>query len=229
MKIYRILVMAVLGAWLCGCATTVKVADNANFQWTSPTKRVLLVQPDVQLSEMTAGGMLEARADWTKLAQDFISRYTTDLLRRKSIELVTADKTPSARDIQVVKLHGVVGQAVLTHLYIDGFKLPSKGKALDWTLGPGTNGLRDAYGSDYALFVYVRDSYTSAGRMLMMLGAAMFGVGIQGGTQVGFASLVDLRTGNIVWFNRIANSTGDLRTPAPAKKTVDDLLKELPL
>ncbi|MEI9930428.1 MAG: hypothetical protein WDM89_07705 [Rhizomicrobium sp.] len=56
-------------------------------------------------------------------------------------------------------------------------KLPSKGDALDWSLGPGTNGLRNEYGADYALFVFVRDSYTSTGRAIMMLGAAMFGVG----------------------------------------------------
>jgi len=64
---------------------------------------------------------------------------------------------------------------------------------------------------------------------LMMVGAALFGVAVQGGTRVGFASLVDLRTGNIVWFNRIANATGDLTTEEPATRTMDTLLEGLPL
>jgi hypothetical protein len=75
----------------------------------------------------------------------------------------------------------------------------------------------------------VRDSYTSAGRAVLMVGAALFGVGMQGGQQIGFASLVDLRTGNIVWFNRLENGSGDLRTAEPAQNTVNDLLKELPI
>jgi len=229
MKIIRVLGLCLAAALLSSCASSVKIAGNTTFQWSSPSKRVLLVRPDVQLGDLSAGGTVEPRADWTKLAEDFISADTKGLLQRKNIDLVVADKEPTARDAQVIKLHAVVGQAVLTHLYIDAMKLPSKGNALDWTLGPGTNGLRDEYGADYALFVFVRDSYTSTGRAIMMLGAAMFGVGIQGGTQVGFASLVDLRTGNIVWFNRIANSTGDLRTEKPAGKTVEDLLEGLPL
>ena len=63
----------------------------------------------------------------------------------------------------------------------------------------------------------------------LCFGAALFGVAVSGGQQVGFASLVDLRTGNIVWFNRIMNGTGDLRTADPAQKTVEDLLRELPI
>jgi hypothetical protein len=122
----------------------------------------------------------------------------------------------------------VVGRAIQTHLYL-GLTLPNKGKALDWTIGTGAATLRDRYGADYALFIFVRDSYATAGRALFMIGAAMFGVGIPGGQQVGFASLVDLRTGQIVWFNQLASSSGDLRTAAPAQKTVDALLKGLPL
>ncbi len=81
--------------------------------------------------------------------------------------------------------------------------LPTKGKYLDWTLGSGTNLLRDRYGADYAMFMYLHDTYTSAGRAFVMLGAAALGVGMQGGQQLGYTSLVDLRTGKMVWFNRI--------------------------
>jgi hypothetical protein len=226
--IVRVCLM-VLCCALGACQNMVKVADNTSFQWTSPSKKILLVQPDVQLGELSAGGTFEPRADWTGTAQGYIAEDTANILKAKSIDLVRDMQAPSPRDFQIEKLHGVVGRAILTHLYIDTMKLPAKGNALDWTLGPGANGLRDRYGADYALFVYVRDSYTTAGRALVMLGAAMFGVGIQGGTQVGFASLVDLRTGNIVWFNQIANATGDLRTPKPAQDTVTDLLKGFPL
>jgi hypothetical protein len=52
---------------------------------------------------------------------------------------------------------------------------------------------------------------------------------VPGGQQVGFGSLVDLRTGDLLWFNRLINPAGDLRTPEPAMKAVDTLLVQLPL
>ncbi len=75
----------------------------------------------------------------------------------------------------------------------------------------------------------MRDSYTTAGRALMMIGAAILGVGITGGQQVAFASLVDLNTGNIVWFNLLQSSSGDLRTPEDSRKVVKALFEDSPL
>lgn len=49
-----------------------------------------------------------------------------------------------------------------------------------------------------------------------MIFGLLLGVGLPGGVQVGFASLVDLET-------------GDLRTLEPAKKTVENLLSGFPL
>jgi hypothetical protein len=228
---YRAILTAVsIALVVSGCGTTsVRKSSTATFEWSSPSKRVVLVEPDVELGALEASGGFEVRADWTATAQGFISKDVAEHVGRKGAELVEAERLTDTHEIQLSKLHSAVGRAILLHLYNPQLKLPNKGDALDWTLGSGTNDMRKHYGADYALFVYVRDSYTSAGRALMMVGAALFGVGIQGGQQTGFASLVDLRTGNIVWFNRILNGSGDLRTAEPAKKTVDDLLKEMPL
>ncbi len=62
-----------------------------------------------------------------------------------------------------------------------------------------------------------------------MLFAAAAGIGIQGGVHYGIASLVDLRTGNIVWFNQLTSTTGDLRTEKPANEAVHTLMTGLPL
>jgi len=223
----RIVIAIIVVSSLAACATTVKVAPSATFQWTSPTKRLILVEPDVELYEMRAAGELEPRADWTETATAFIAQDVARGLAAHSVELVQPGVLTDHHEIQLSRLHGAVGDAVLLHLY--AFPLPNKGDALDWTLGPGTNDMRAHYGADYALFVTVRDSYTTTGRAIMMLGAAMLGIGLQGGQQIAFASLVDLRTGNIVWFNRIMNNSGDLRTAVPAQKTVDNLLESFPL
>jgi hypothetical protein len=228
MKLWRLTALAALCAALCACANTnSKLAVNAPIQWTSDGKRVVMIEPDVELDELTAGGILEPHADWTKAAKEFIAADVRETLSRRSVDLTLADTASDPRETQLVKLHAAVGNAILLHTVL--LPLPNKHNALDWELGPGTNILRDHYKSDYALFIFVRDSYSSSGRKALMLFAAMAGIGVSGGVQTGFASLVDLRTGRIVWFNRLARPTGDLRTAKPATDTVADLLAGLPL
>jgi hypothetical protein len=223
------LAMLSLAVCLAGCAMeTARKNSTAVFQWSSPEKRVLFVAPDVELSELTAGGITEPRADWTQAAQGFVAEDIKTYFTKKDAQLVPVEgETP--HEIQLVKLHAAVGQAILTHLYNDMLKLPNKGNALDWSLGPGTNEMRDRHGADYALFVFIRDSYSSDSRRALQVLGALAGVGIPGGVQLGFASLVDLRTGNIVWFNRLLNGDGDLRTGPAAQATVNTLIKGMPI
>jgi hypothetical protein len=89
--------------------------------------------------------------------------------------------------------------------------------------------VKKATGARYALFSWLRDSYASAERKAAMIGLALLGIGISGGQQVGYASLVDLETGRVVWFNRLARQSGDLREAESAAETVDALLSEFPV
>jgi hypothetical protein len=216
---------------LGGCATTnAKMAQGATSQinWSSNAKRVVLMDPNVRLSELEAGGSLTPRADWTATAKGFIASDIRRALASDNIELVESGPLSDVHLAQLAKLHDAVGKAILLHLYL-GAKLPTKGSALDYTLGPGVTDLRSKFGADYALFTYVEDSYTTAGRAFLMILGAAAGIGISGGQQVGFCSLVDLRTGNVVWFNLLSSMSGDLRTEKPAQDTVNNLLKGLPL
>ena len=227
---------------LAGCTTpTSRTNTTANFEWTSPTKRILIVEPDIQLSLLDAGGVLEPRADWTDTARGVIDKGLREHFGKTGTEVVSAEE-PTEREVQLMKLHNAVGVAILTHLYgpqgsssAGANQLPNKGSALDWTLGPGTAEMRDHYDADYALFVFVRDSYSSAAKkaldVLTVIAGAALGVGIipAGGVQVGFASLVDLRTGNIVWFNRAIDGMGDLREEAKDERATNQLLKDIPI
>ena len=105
--------------------------------------------------------------------------------------------------------------------------LPTKrGKGLDWTLGEDAVSLGRRTGYDYALFLYAEDSFASTGRVaLQVLGVAGCFVGfcapnVGGGGQFAYATLVDLRTGEVVWFNVLQTGSqiagikfGDIRTP----------------
>jgi len=90
------------------------------------------------------------------------------------------------------------------------------------------------------LFLYAQDSFASTGRVaLQVLGLAGCVVGfcaptIGGGGQFAYASLVDLHTGEVVWFNVLQAGTqiaginmGDIRKPEGAAQMVDRLLNRM--
>lgn len=198
------------------------------FTQRTPASKLVIVPADMELFSQSAGGILEPRADWTDAAQ---KHFRSALMAQKhvvgadSIELQEKDMDELA---QLNALHGAVAEAVFVHHMMGMPPLPTKEKMLDWTLGEAVQPLREKTQADYALFFWVRDSYASAERKAAMVVMAILGVGIAGGSQIGYASLVDLRNGRIVWFNNLARAFGDLREAQPAQETIESLLKTFP-
>jgi hypothetical protein len=185
---------------------------------------------DVELSEMTAGGLAQPQAEWTDAAHSHMRAVLEEHARARNLRLVFFDPARGSdedRDdgLALVALHRAVGSSVLIHQYM-GRPLPSKEGRFDWSLGPSAEAIARAQGADYALFLFVRDSYASAGRIAVIAVAALLGAGVPGGSQVGFASLVDLRNGDIVWFNWLQRASGDLRTQQGASETVELLVSD---
>jgi hypothetical protein len=215
-----------------GCASNIRVAESTDAR--AGADRVLLISPDISLTELTAGGLNEPRADWTATARSHVSDSLMESLKDHQDVLVpyrepNNDPVAMRAHEQLVKLHEAVGRAILIHHYVWPFDLPTKGDKLDYSLGDGVKTLGDGYSCRYALFIYLRDSYASAGRIVAMMTAAALNISMQLGMQVGFASLIDLQTGEVIWFNRLRRQTGDLRTDSSARETVDELLTGFPL
>jgi hypothetical protein len=188
--------------------------------------RLVVVPADMELFSMSAGGVIEPRADWTESAQ----KNFAEALKRQGKRLgprVTR-LTPAQVDefAEITTLHRAVAEAITTH-HRD-LLLPTKGRRLDWSLGEAVRPLQQGTGADYALFTWVRDSYASGERKAAMLALAMLGAISLGGEQTAHASLVDLHTGRVMWFNRVNRMFGDLRDPEPATETVEVLLEGFP-
>lgn len=221
---------------LVGCTTTsVHTSKSATIAWTEPQKRVVVIDPDVQLGELGASGIVDWRADWTKTGKDFIDTDVHTDLVTHGVNVVESGTLTDEHTTQLMKLYGAVGDAILLHVVTAGnFALPTKTDPLDYTLGPGVQTLRNKYDADYALFVRVRDTYSSPSRKALQVAGllgAVVGVAIvvPGGQQVAYASLVDLKTGNVVWFNFLRSESGDLRDGPSAQTAVNSLLQGLPL
>jgi hypothetical protein len=198
-------------------------------------RSIVLMPVDIELGELLAGGAVEPKAEWTDQGRELMTAAIDARLTEQNARLIVANPAgvidnADSPELALMKLHGAVGNAIFVHKLSDAptLRLPSKADKFDWSLGPDVKVLRDRYASDYALFVFMRDTYASAGRVAAIVVAAALGVGIPGGAQIGYASLVDLRTGDVVWTNRLRRGSGDLRKPDGAANTVALLLDQFP-
>lgn len=222
-----------------GCRST-HVRTSADFAQLGSLEgaRIVLVEPQIQLYELKASGMPEPRADWSREAQRRLPEVFGEMLRQKNAILLPdyrppKEMPPEHQIRQVLALNRAVMSTIFLHSYLH-VPLPTRGvsrkKPLSWTLGPGAAAIRQATGADYMLYVQVQDTYASSGRVAMMLlGLALQVAILNGGQQAGIATLVDLRTGDVVWFNVLVDQLGDLRDPEGARNTARNLLKGLPL
>ncbi|MES2976085.1 MAG: hypothetical protein V4757_20875 [Pseudomonadota bacterium] len=198
------------------------------FKERPAASRLIIVPADIELFSISAGGVPEPKADWTETAGN---NFKAALAASKAqlganvqqLELADLDELH-----EISALHGAVAQAIVLH-HIPGFiKLPTKNGNLDWSMGDAVKPIKARTGADYVLFTWIRDSYASPERKAAMVAMAILGVGLAGGQQVGYASLVDLNDGRVVWFNDLRRVTGDLREAKPAQETVEALLKGFP-
>jgi len=226
----RLFAAAMACLLLAACTTTnTKVALGAN---TNPPagSRVLLMQPEVQLAVLTAGGVEEPRADWSRTARSNLAEQLQAQLKTRSHSLAVLDPNTvmDGRTGQLLRLHEAVGQSVMMFNY-GPYKLPTK-KDFDWTLGEGAKTIAQSQNADYALFVQAHGTYASGGRIATAIGMSLLGVGVPLGQQQVFASLVDLKTGQVVWFNMaIAGPQADMRDAQGAASLTTSLLKNIPL
>lgn len=199
------------------------------FEAIAPNARIVIMPTDIELFSISAGGLLEPRADWT----DTASKYFKSALLEKKKTLGALTTELGDKDVdefaEVNALHAAIARAIADHHFGPGFlNLPTKNGKLDWSMGDSVAPIRQRTGGDYALFTWIRDSYASSERVAAMIVLALLGVGVHGGAQIGYASLVDLNSGQVLWFNRLLRASGDLREADKAGETLDALLANFP-
>ena len=225
-----------------GCVQTRQFAD---VQFTPPQGdyKLLVLRPDVTVGSLTTGGMVEPRADWTEQARTNIiaALQAQQAGRGGRLQILERRNQLQGTSEQEVadfeRLFYAVGESIVIHKYLGEYLPTKRGKGLDYTLGEDAVRLGQRTGYDYALFLHAEDQVASGGRVALgVLGLAGCVVGfcapnIGGATQLDYAGLVDLKTGEVVWFNVVRAGSevpgikfGDLRTPQGAAQMVERLL-----
>jgi hypothetical protein len=229
---------------IAACASPGQMDANAMappaLEWTQPQKRLVLIVPDFRLVAKLEG----PRDDWTEAGKTLLAKHIAAALAPSGIALVIADPGADAHEFQLTKLHSAITRFGNNFPNEAAGAREPKGAIASWTLGPGVSAFHNHYQADYALFVYGEDEYETASSVaataaevagvIILLGLGGGGGGSAeppapptGPHHTVSASLVDLRTGKIVWGS--FTDEGGFRDDANAQKAVQNLFAGSPL
>lgn len=218
-----------------GCATApvTHVTHPAASARMTGYDHVTLVPPDIEIQQVSAGGVAEKHDEWTALVGNNLAKAIT---AQTGYKVITAGDVPSGPvGEECEEVYALLRALTVNHMLPVGVlnRTPPAQRKLDYQIGP-IDRITDAANSDVVLFVIARDQYSTAGRKavmaLMMVAGAAAGVGIVPpmGVSVASAALVE-RDGTVLWFNVQATPGTDLRKSGTAGSWVKSLLAGLPV
>lgn len=233
--IHNLIGVAFFAALLLTSASTTaqqKTGLKPGFALQPGTARIMLMRPDVTVGEQSTGAMFEPNADWTAQARAHLGNELAALQGTLGNEVIDYDEARGDPLVdQYSKLFGAVAGSVVEYQFFRGNRLPTKKRDIedfDWGMGSGLAAIEALEGADYLLFVYTHDEYGSTGRKALQIAGLLAGVPVSSGVHIGYAGLIDLKTGQLVWLNADEQMGGDVRTEEGARKRARQLLKGFP-
>jgi hypothetical protein len=245
-----------------------RVLPLAADETTATSLSVLLMPPDIELDEHGLVGST-ARVDWAAEARQNVEAVVRDILGGRgntvNVFLATDAQSSAAQDSAMAQQRALIRELADRSFY-PGSRRYVIG-ATRWSIGPAARDLRQGSDARYALFLGLRDQYSSTGRVVgqvalgvlfvaavVLLGApltpphlgdslafslppsrasgsypgSMADTGSGCPEQTGYASLIDLETGDVVWLNRVSEGCSDLRDKDDLRSMLELLLSGFP-
>lgn len=200
-------------------------------------KRIVMLPVEFTVYQKSVAGV-EAVPDWTETAKYALGDAAIQMLQQddrfRVVALPEFDGETQGLLREHVELFKIIGNTVTSMLQYGGKAWAEKRTNFDYTLGDGLGFLADAAGADYAFMIAgAQVAQTGGAVFLEFLAAAAGAYGGGGGTFV-FAGIVDLRNGDVKWFNhrsgaQVFGMTGtDLRKPETALEVVTQMFSGFP-
>lgn len=224
--------------WLAGCTTnTPHIVPGSDWKPQKPSS-VLLVPLTVRVFDLRAGGFQEEKLRLSQQARsNMLDAVAGELRLRGFTSLVYGEsqdrQTWGPHHAYMTNLHSRVRSAV-----VHSNRLPTQRREpnLDYGLGGMATDLGRDLDARYALFLSHSEGFATTGRKVV---AALFAVGMASAPtrpRGGYASLVDLSDGKILWFRDIESlamsrraKSGDLGTQDDAEAFIKVWFGDLPL
>jgi hypothetical protein len=224
---------------LAGCATGPAPKTHYSLRDdpdSRPIDQVALLPVDVDVYEMSAGGLREEVPHWSERAEQnvrsalLVSRDETGgCCVSRTVDTSTLDAEERAALEEHLALFGVVVSNVLWTGLPQNSAWKFKAEHFDYTLGDGLRFLKEKYDVDAGLIILGEDVVSTAGRKATAVVGAAFGVAVPLGHSVLIGGLVDFKTGDLLWMNHsVSTGSTDLRDPTSCRSFARALLRGYP-
>lgn len=237
------LVIAFLAFFLAGCAgAAVRTHSQFRDYFNAPEKAVTVMPIDIKFYKLTAGGVAEQMDEWDRHSDElFKKEIIARLDPSPKIKINILDENNVTPDFKKFLdeengLYRAISQSIISHTYFAGNTFPLKLKSFDYTFGPDLCGINSFCPTDTILFFSGSRTFWTGGRVFLaafgiLAGAATGVTVIPAGIPDWVAvSLVDAKTGNVLWFRFIGGpdqQIGDLRNAKVVADTVNFLFRNL--
>ena len=222
---------------LAGCSTPTTYLARPLAEPENPRlpKRVLVVPPDVNVVEVTVGGVGEKDAQWSRQAKDnLLAALRAQAGKGNLFELVAMPEiTQEEKD--VLDAHAAMFELVAANASEYGLSTDSfwknRASQLRYTVGPGLAFLAEKSGAEAALFISAEDAVSTGGRVAVLLATILlFGMpALTPGYSYLAAGIVDLASGDLLWHNFDWNiARRDLRKAQDADGLLTEVFASLP-
>ena len=138
--------------WLAVFAMFVSVAVQAQSRNMAPgftllpkDAKVVVAPLDVELFELTAGGILAPKADWTEAANKHMGAALARKTASLGLALAPIAERVADEHAELLHLYGAVARAISLH-HMGPHKLPTKEDRLDWSFADSLRPLQAATG-----------------------------------------------------------------------------------
>ena len=223
---------------LSACATPsarvhYTLRDNPH---SRPLRQVVLLPVDVDVKEMSAGGVREEVPEWSRKAEENIRSallVSKDAQGGCCVTRVVDSAALEPAERESLEEHLALFNTVAANaMWVD---LPGnsawsfKSEHFDYSLGSGLSFLKTRYGMDAGLIILGEDVVTTGGRKAMAIIGAMGGIGVPMGHSILVGGLVDFETGDLLWLNHTTSyAASDLRDPASCLELARKLMENYP-
>jgi hypothetical protein len=229
-----ILAAAIILAGFNSTSALAKAKSKVSVDFAFPKDRaanIVVFRPDVQVGSIGASGITSPNAEWTADGRkNLLAALEADQAKfgRKVLVVEDSEGADGKAIADYQSLSRAVSGAVFEHKFF-GRKLPTKKDKFDWTLGPSANQITSLSRGNYALLLYTNDAYSTGSRKLLKAFSFLAAGSVTlDRNHRGFASLIELETGKVVWMNVDLGADGDPREPEGAAKRIENLLGSMP-
>ena len=236
-KLANMILYITLSSFIVGCVASKTSASIPNFkQEYEAKKRIVVVPPLVKMYEISTGGLEEEMTQWSTIAKNNLQNSILNTLSQNNFlkyEFVDYSSLSEIEKESILSSQNLmyrISPSINSHsLNISQSKFNEKLKNFDYSIGNSLSNI--SQDGDLYLFVNAYDKVQSSGKkaaeaVKVIVSALLFGVGTAdfGGITYSSISLVDAKTGKIMWYNYyFSKGQVDLRD----KKGTDEVVKVL--